>query len=52
MKVGGNVTGSDDGDSIALLGARSRLAGRRADRPPYLGIVPTESFLIAAGKDC
>jgi hypothetical protein len=31
---------------IALPGARSRLAGRRADRPPYLGIVPTESFLI------
>jgi len=32
---------------VALLGVRSRLAGRRADRPPYLGIVPTESFLMS-----
>ena len=40
---------------IALFGARSPLARRRADRPPYLGIVPTKSFRIAVGKavgDC
>ena len=37
---------SDSG--IALCGARSSLAGRRADRSPYLGIVPMEPFRIAA----
>jgi hypothetical protein len=37
---------------IALLGARSRLAGRRADSPPYPGIGPTGSFLMAAGNGC
>ena len=36
---------------IALRGARSPLAGRRADRPPYLGIVPMECCRIAAGND-
>ena len=36
--------------SIALLGARSHLAGRRADRPPYLGIVTGDPFLIAVAN--
>ena len=32
--------------SIALCGVRSRLPGRRADRPTHLCIVSSESFLI------
>ena len=36
---------------IALRSARSSLAGRRADRSAYLGIVPIECCRITAGKD-
>ena len=39
---------SDSG--IALRGARSALAGRRADRSPYLGIVPMEFLPNSRGE--
>ena len=49
-----SATNPDQRPGIALRGARSRLAGRRADRPPYKGVVLTlnhnGAYAQAAGR--